>query len=232
MLMVGNGSRPHRCVYPGASPFKEMESTANWDAAPGGMRLRLARRTLLGCLPALVGVGHAFSTPAAAASLHVACLPSDFPGSAHALFGFGAAGVAAAKAAAAACRDLRSHEDPGWLAALGGMPSGPYAADAVLTSEWSFSVLCYDAADQNALSGAETVARVLARRGHMPVLLGAGPLTASMGTADGQNQAARLLLPVPDHNGGLNSALAATAETLLSSVICRGIVGVDASDIW
>uniref|UniRef100_UPI0005BDE83D hypothetical protein n=1 Tax=Belnapia moabensis TaxID=365533 RepID=UPI0005BDE83D len=127
---------------------------------------------------------------------------------------------------------LRSHEDPGWLAALGGMQSGPDAADAVLTSEWSFSVLCYDAADQNALSGAETVARVLARRGHMPVLLGAGPLTASMGTADGQNQAARLLLPVPDHKDGLNSALAATVETLLSSVICRGIVGVDASDIW
>uniref|UniRef100_UPI0005B938E6 hypothetical protein n=1 Tax=Belnapia moabensis TaxID=365533 RepID=UPI0005B938E6 len=131
---------------------------------------------------------------------------------------------------------LRSHEDPGWLAALGGMQSGPDAADAVLTSEWSFSVLCYDAAIQNALSAAESAARALARRGHMAVLLGAEPLAAPLAALTqvegGQDRPARLLLAVPDHGDGLNFALAASAVTLLSSVNCRGIVGVDASDIW
>jgi hypothetical protein len=116
------------------------------------------------------------------------------------------------------------------------MQSDPYAADVVLAARWSFSVLCCDAADMGAMSRAETFARELARRGHMAVVVEAGPLTTPMmtpvQTADWRNQPARLLLTVCKGAGGIVPTLAAAAANLLSSVACRGIVGVDAPDIW
>ncbi len=70
----------------------------------------------------------------------------------------------------------------------------------------------------------------------MAIVVGIEPsaatLAASTQAEGSQGQPARLLLSALDHGDGLNSALAASAVTLLSSVACRGIVGVDASDIW
>ncbi|GGC68260.1 hypothetical protein GCM10011504_52780 [Siccirubricoccus deserti] len=152
------------------------------------------------------------------------------------MFGFGAAGVAAAEMAAAACCALCDYEDPKWLAVRGGMQSGSDAANVVLASEWSFSVLCCDGTDENALSEAEATARALVQRGHMAVVMEAGPsaplMNAPYQMADGRDLPAHLLLPVCDGPGGIVPTLAAAAAALLSSVACRGIVGVDASDIW
>lgn len=226
MLRVGRGSRPLRRVRLGATPLGVAESTPDPETLPGCMPPRLARRTLLGSLPVLGGVGLPNLTLAAASPTHAACLPSGFPGSVHAVFGFGAAGVVAAEAAAAACRSMSDHEEPGWLAALGGMQSGPNVANVVLASEWSFSVLCCDGADGAALSCADTIARALARRGHMAVLIGVGPsaapLAATMQAAGGQDQPARLHLPVPDPRDAFTPVLAASTAVLLSSVACRG----------
>ncbi|TDH58317.1 hypothetical protein E2C06_33185 [Dankookia rubra] len=116
------------------------------------------------------------------------------------------------------------------------MQSGSDAADTVLASEWSFSVLCCDGADREALSRAEAIACELARHGHVAIVIEAGPsaapMIASTQTAHGRDHPAHLLLPVRDRLGGIAPTLAAAAATLLSSVACRGIVGVDASDIW
>jgi hypothetical protein len=110
------------------------------------------------------------------------------------------------------------------------MQSDPYAADVVLAARWSFSVLCCDAADMGAMSRAETFARELARRGHMAVVVEAGPLATPMmapvQTADWRNQPPRLLLTVCKGAEGIVPTLAAAAANLLSSVACRGIVGV------
>ncbi len=53
--------------------------------------------TLLGSLPALVGIAHASLTPAAAASMHALRPPLGFPNGAHAVFGFGAVGATEAE---------------------------------------------------------------------------------------------------------------------------------------
>ncbi|MFC7538224.1 hypothetical protein ACFQU2_00535 [Siccirubricoccus deserti] len=112
------------------------------------------------------------------------------------MFGFGAAGVAAAEMAAAACCALCDYEDPKWLAVRGGMQSGSDAANVVLASEWSFSVLCCDGTDENALSEAEATARALVQRGHMAVVMEAGPsaplMNAPYQMADGRDLPAHL----------------------------------------
>jgi hypothetical protein len=173
--------------------------------------------------------------PAATPTAKVAVvLSSGFPGAVYAVFGFGADGTAAA-GSAAACRPMQRHEDRGCLSAASPPPVS-VDATVVFASDWSFSVLCCDATDERALSDADAVACELARRGHMAVVLGAGPLaappTASIEAEEGRDRPARLLLPVPDRRGGLAPVLAASAAALLSSVACRGIVGVDASDVW
>jgi hypothetical protein len=194
----------------------------------------LGRRSLLAALPALAAIGSATGAPPC--PMHVSAMPPQFFGCAHAVFGFGVAGVDAAKAAAAACYALRSHEDPRWMTAMGGMQCGTDAADAVLAADWSFSILCCDAADDRAMSQADAAARDLSRRGHMPVLLAAGTppalLASSTEAADGKYQSARLLLSAPNHPGGLVPVLAASATALLSSIVCQGLVSLDATDIW
>ncbi|MFC7475645.1 hypothetical protein ACFQS7_14835 [Dankookia sp. GCM10030260] len=194
----------------------------------------LARRSLLALLPGLESIGPATAAPQC--PVHVSAMPPEFPGSAHAVFGFGVAGVHAAKAAAAACSALRSHEDPGWLTELGGMLSGPDVAETVLAARWSFSVLCCDASDDRATAQASAAARNLSSRGHMAILLVVGPssapLASCMGARHGRYQPARLLLPVPDDRDSLVPVLAVSAATLLSSIVCRGLVSLDATDIW
>ena len=179
------------------------------------------------------GFGRMITRPAAAPTTKVAALPSGFPDAVHAVFGFGAEGTAAVGSAAAACRAMQRHEDRGRSSAA---PPPPVRDDAavVFASDWSFSVLCCDTADERALPDADAVARELARRGHMAVVLGAGPLAARTQAEEEESRyrPARLLLPVPNRRGGLAPVLAAAAAALLSSVVCRGIVGVDGSDVW
>ncbi len=183
------------------------------------------------------GFGRMIVRPAATPTPNVGVLPSGFAGAVCAVFGFGAAGTAAVGPAAAACRAMRRHEDRGLSSAASPPPVSDDAA-VVFASDWSFSVLCCDATDRRALSDADAVARELARRGHMAAVLGAGPLAAPLTACtqaeeeESRYRPARLLLPVPDRRGGLAPVLAASAAALLSSVACRGIVGVDASDVW
>ena len=52
----------------------------------------------------------------------------------------------------------------------------PDAVAAILTANWSFSVICCDTSDDRAVAQANAAARDLGRRGHMAVLLAAGAL--------------------------------------------------------
>ncbi len=170
---------------------------------------------------ALGGFGRMIVRPAATPTTKVAVLPSEFPDAVYAVFGLGAAGTAAVGSAAAACRAMQRHEDRGCLSAASPPPVSDDAA-VVFASDWSFSVLCCDATDRRALSNADAVACELARRGHMAVVLGAGPLAAPLTACiqaeeeESRNRLARLLLPVPDRRGGLAPVLAASAAALLS----------------
>ncbi len=96
------GARQRRRVRVGATSLGVAEPTPDRESAPGRMGPRLARRTLFGSLPALVGISYTSLASAAVASMHASFMPSGFPHSVHAVFGFGAVGAAAAETAAAA----------------------------------------------------------------------------------------------------------------------------------
>src|SRR4051812_29813218 len=158
-------------------------------------------------------------TSRAAATPHASIdvIPSGFPGAVYAVFGFGADAAAATIPAVSLCRTMRCYGDPGWRVTG---PSPFSGAAVVLASDWSFSILCCDTADERALSEADAMAHELVRRGHMAILLGAGPSTVSLAAlpqlADGRNQPGRILLLVPDQSANTSPSLANAAAALLS----------------
>jgi hypothetical protein len=168
--------------------------------------------------------------------MHVSRFASKFGCASYAMFGFGPVGAAAARTAAERCWAICCCQERKPQSSDTTPSTGPDAARAVLSAQWSFSTVCCDLADSAALVRAALLIHELTHNGHMAVLLGAGtsaaPLMELARPLHGLYQPARIFVPALLDAADNAVLLGTTAATLFASVACRGFVGVDVGDIW